>query len=151
RPSFRLRSITQRTSLPDWALAIHSGVSQQLTSAQSGPLVNADFPLGRYLEDYDFVDGLGDLDVYNGRVAVTPEFPGGTYAYYVTINDDGVPAFPYILGLQYRGTASGSLIQTVPAAAQDYFANGALTGAISTTPLLGAWATRNSRTNASVI
>ena len=35
----------------------------------------------------EFVAGLGDLDLYNGRFAVTPQFPQGTYAYYVTIDD----------------------------------------------------------------
>src|SRR5262249_51406863 len=82
KSSFRLRAITQRTSLPEWALAYHSGVAQQLNTNQYGPDVSDTFPLGRYIEDYEFVQGLGDLDAYNGRFAITPEFPNGTYAYY---------------------------------------------------------------------
>ncbi len=151
KSSFRLRGITQRTSLPDWALAMHPGVSQQLSASQYGPPVNSDFPRGRYLEDYEYVEGLGDLDVYNGRVAVTPDFPSGTYAYYVTIDDDGVPAFPYVIGLQYRGTAAGGTIQTIPSGAQDHFNSGALTGSASSLPLLGSWATKNSLLPAQVI
>jgi uncharacterized protein (TIGR03437 family) len=62
-----------------------------------------------------------------------------------------VPAFPYILGLQYRGTVSGGAVQSVPAGAQDYFANGVLTGTPSSVPLLAAWATRNAASPATII
>ena len=99
KASFQLRLITQRTTLPTWALAHHTGVSQQLSANQYGPDVSDDFPLGRYVEDFDFVSGAGDLDQYNGRFAITPEYPSRTYAYYTTINDDGTPAFPYIVGM----------------------------------------------------
>jgi len=125
RSGFRLRSITDRTTLPDFALPIHSGVSQQLNAAQAGPAITLTFPLGRYVEDFEFVAGLGDLDVYNGRFAVAPEFPSGTYAYYVTIDADGLPAFPYIFAMQFNGAVNGGNARAVPANAQDYFANGA--------------------------
>ncbi|MGH9800483.1 MAG: YHYH protein, partial [Blastocatellia bacterium] len=118
KPSFRLRTMTQRISLPDWALARHAGVSQQLSANQHGPDVSDTFPLGRYIEDFEFVQGLGDLDVHNGRFAVTPEFPNGTYAYFVTINDDGSPAFPYVIGLQFFGNVTGSGSAAAPVGAQ---------------------------------
>jgi len=122
---FRLRSITTRTSLPDWSLPNHTGVSQQLTAAQAGPAVNATFPVGRYLEDYEWAAGVGDLDQYNGRTTVTPEYPNGTYAYFVTVDTNGTAAFPYVIGGQYYGTASGgSLTGSVSPTAQDYFSNG---------------------------
>ena len=54
KSGFRLRNITQRTSLPDWALAHHPNIPQMLTANQSGPDVSETFPLGRYAEDYDF-------------------------------------------------------------------------------------------------
>ena len=152
RSSFRLRSITQRTTLPDWALPLHANVSQQLNASQYGPAINAQFPLGRYLEDFEYVAGLGDLDVYNGRFAVTPDFPQGTYAYYVTIDAAGTPAFPYVLGGQFYGNVSGGAVSTNPAAVlQDYFVNGAYTGPSSTVPLLGSWYTKNSSQYAQVI
>jgi YHYH protein len=47
------------------------------------------------------VKGAGDLDECNGRVGVTPEFPGGTYHYYLTSD------FPFIPRL-YRGTPDSS-------------------------------------------
>src|SRR5262249_20787219 len=105
---------------------------------------------GRYLEDFEYVAGLGDLDVYNGRFAVTPEFPSGTYAYFVTINDDGTPAFPYIIGAQYYGSVAGGSTTTVPATAQDYFANGSYSGLSSTLPQLTSWFTGGSNQNAKV-
>ncbi len=38
---------------------------------------------------------------------MTPEFPGGTYAYFTTINADGTPAYPYTTGRQYFGMPIG--------------------------------------------
>ncbi|MBY0508271.1 MAG: YHYH protein [Bryobacteraceae bacterium] len=149
RSGYRLRTMTQRTSLPDWALAYHPGVPQQLPAAQQGPPLNDRFPLGRYIEDNEFVAGLGDLDAYNGRTAVTPEFPNGTYAYFITLNDDGSPAFPYILGPQYYGTVTRGQA-AVPSDAADYFVSGQ-TPAPSTDSLLRSWLTSNSQTIARAI
>lgn len=39
---------------------------------------------GAFVQDYEFVPGSGDLDECNGRFCVTPEFPDGTYAYFMT-------------------------------------------------------------------
>lgn len=60
---------------------------------------------GTYLEDFEYVPGLGMLDRYNGRTTVTPEYPAGVYAYFVTVdpNDVTVPIYPYIIGPQYHG------------------------------------------------
>jgi len=45
-------------------------------------------PTGRYdgtfVRDYEYVAGSGDLDACNGRTTITPEFPDGTYAYFLT-------------------------------------------------------------------
>ncbi|MEM7443988.1 MAG: YHYH protein [Pseudomonadota bacterium] len=45
---------------------------------------------GTFNEDFEYVDGLGDLDACNGRFTVTPEYPDGTYAYFLT------ETYPYI-------------------------------------------------------
>lgn len=45
---------------------------------------------GVYSADYEYVDGLGDLDECNGREGVTPEFPGGTYYYVITKEYPGI-------------------------------------------------------------
>jgi uncharacterized protein (TIGR03437 family) len=151
KSGFQLRSITLRTSLPDWALAFHSGIPQQLAASQYGPPVSAAYPLGRYIEDYDYVAGLGDLDQYNGRFEITPDYPAGTYAYHVTVNDDGTPAFPYILSCQYYGTVAGGSVSTVPSTAQNYFSGGVLSQAASTDPRMASWKTASTPQTASVV
>jgi hypothetical protein len=151
KSGFRLRTVTQRTTLPDWALAHHNVVSQQLNTSQYGPDVSETFPLGRYIEDFEYVQGLGDLDAYNGRFAITPEFPNGTYAYYVTINDDGSPAFPYIIGTQYYGAVTGNNNTAAPANAQAYFSGGAFTQTAASAPQLNSWFTKNSQQEAQVV
>jgi hypothetical protein len=95
KTSYRLRNITQRTTLPD---------GTTLQANQYGPIVNTQNPLGKYLEDYEYLQGLGDLDEYNGRFAITPEYPSGTYAYYVTIDSNLNPVYPYTVGINYYGT-----------------------------------------------
>ena len=45
---------------------------------------------GKFVEDYEYVAGLGDLDEANGRFGVTPDHPEGTYYYVIT------PTFPFI-------------------------------------------------------
>jgi len=95
---YALRSITQRHTLPD---------GTTLSPSQYGPDVNGSHPLGMYLEDYEYT-GNGDLDEYNGRMCVTPEFPDGTYAYFVTMESDGTPAFPYFIGTSFYGKVEDS-------------------------------------------
>ena len=68
RTSYRFRRITARTTLPN---------GQSLASSKYGPPVNATFPLGSFQEDYEYVQGYGDLDVYNGRKCITPDYPNG--------------------------------------------------------------------------
>lgn len=58
-------------------------------------------PGGRYsgifVQDYEWVEGVGDLDECNGRFGKTPEFPEGTYHYFLT------EEFPFI-PRNFRGT-----------------------------------------------
>jgi YHYH protein len=104
RTSYRLRNITQRTTLPDGTV---------LAPNQFGPPVSATYPLGYYLEDYEYVANLGDLDQYNGRVCVTPEYPSGIYAYFVTNDANNLPEYPYIIGPQYYGVIAMENITTM--------------------------------------
>ncbi len=46
---------------------------------------------GTYTQDYEYVEGLGDLDACNGRKGHTPEFPAGTYYYVITERFPHVP------------------------------------------------------------
>ena len=69
----------------------------------AGPLLTAE-AAGRFVEDYEYIFSLGDLDQYNGRFCKTPEYPTGRYCYFVTIDttEDGNPLFPYILGPSFN-------------------------------------------------
>lgn len=117
RSSYRLREITERTTLAD---------GTALTSGEYGPAIGGQYALGAFIEDHEYVEGLGDLDGHNGRFCVTPEYPQGTYAYFVTIDEDGLPVYPYVLGPTYYGTVQQgntgpqSGHNTVPGGAENY-------------------------------
>ncbi|HCQ37562.1 MAG TPA: hypothetical protein DIV39_00270 [Verrucomicrobiales bacterium] len=123
-------SRTGRTSLAAWASRLQ-GRSTALATNQYGPVVSNTYILGHYLEDYAYKGDLGlsqgmnfDLDEYNGRFCVTPEFPEGVWAYFTTISADGTPAFPYNIGRNFYGTPSGSSVNNIPADAVLSFAGG---------------------------
>ena len=69
----------------------------------AGPLLSAE-AAGNFIEDYEYVFGLGALDQYNGRFCKTPEYPEGRYCYFVTIDatEDGNPLFPYVMGPSFN-------------------------------------------------
>lgn len=94
RTSYRTRSITQRTTLPD---------GTQLQPSQYGPAVGTQYPIGCFVEDYEYVAGLGDLDATNARFCVTPEYPSGTWCYFSTISAKGTTEYPYLVGPKYKG------------------------------------------------
>jgi hypothetical protein len=60
------------------------------TSPSAGRPSTSAVPMGTFTQDYEYVQGLGDLDDCNGRFGVTPEFPSGIYHYYIT------EGYPYI-------------------------------------------------------
>ena len=92
KSSYTLRNITDRTSTP---------FNSSLTSSQYGPAIDSSHPLGSYFEDYQYIPANGDLDAYNGRWCVTPEYPQGTYAYFVSTDSFGNATFPYTIGPYY--------------------------------------------------
>jgi hypothetical protein len=93
RSSYRLRAMTDRTKLPDGT-----------TASSAGPAISAPYVLGYYIEDFEYIKGLGELDEHNGRFCITPEYPNGIYAYFVTIDGTLTATYPYTLGLTYYGT-----------------------------------------------
>lgn len=94
KTSYSLRNITQRHVLPN---------GTNLAPQHWGPDVNSTYELGMYNEDYEYIQGWGDLDEFNGRFCVTPEYPNGTYAYFVTADANGDPEYPYYIGNEYYG------------------------------------------------
>jgi hypothetical protein len=116
-----------RTNIPAWAVRLYN-----VPANQSGPTVSTMYPLGRYMEDNDYLGDLGytrsvdfDLDEYNGRWCVTPEFPGGTYAYFVSISSNGTPTFPYNIGRAFYGSPTGSAVASVTESVTTNFVGGA--------------------------
>ena len=101
----------------------------QKTSRQEGPST-ATYPLGSFIDDYEYRHRSGSLDQNNGRYCVTPEFPNGTYAYFLTINSQQEPQYPYILGENYYSLPvdsnyNSNLSQTdLPTTAKRYYRPG---------------------------
>lgn len=48
---------------------------------------------GTFVQDWKYVEGLGDLDECNGRFGVTPEYPEGIYHYYLTETYPFIPRY----------------------------------------------------------
>ena len=103
------------------------GVARLASSYQLKPGIRPSGPGGSYdgsyIEDYEYVAGSGALDEHNGRFAVTPEYPDGTYSYVVTIDADGAAAYPYTIGPTFYGvvvTANLTNSVTLPSAAVQY-------------------------------
>ncbi len=58
---------------------------------------------GAFSKDYEFVEGLGDLDKCNGRFTITKDFPRGTYAYFLTEEWPVIPRYFKGEPLRLRG------------------------------------------------
>jgi hypothetical protein len=121
-----------RSTIPAWAQRLYAG------SPISGPTVSTTYPFGRYLEDKAYLGDLTnsvtgqryqqgvdfDLDEYNTRFCVTPEFPNGTNAYFVTITSNGAPAFPYNLGRAFYGNPTGNTVASLTESVTTNFVGG---------------------------
>ena len=121
-------NVSGRTTLPAWA-ALAQNRSATLTSGQYGPATTyttgtgpgtTTYTLGHYAEDYDYLGDHGymqgmtnsdgtfyDLNQYNVRWCVTPEYPEGTWAYFVAIQSNGAPCYPYNVGRWYFDSPTG--------------------------------------------
>ena len=115
---YQKRMISDRTSYPDWAARMYG--KNSLASNEYGPNVSSQFPIGHYIEDYEYMGDIGltqgvdfDLDEHNGRFCVTPDFPNGIYAYFITCEADGTPVFPYNIGRAYYGTPTGGSVNSL--------------------------------------
>lgn len=67
-------------------------------------LVNEGYILGDLTQDYIYDSSEGLLDEFNGKFGPTPEYPNGTYAYFMTEDSSGNPAYPYAIGPKFYGT-----------------------------------------------
>jgi hypothetical protein len=95
-----ISSGTKITSLVGNSIVINNPIT-----LGSGSIIAASYPPGIFVEDFSHSIGLPNgLDQHNGRYCVTPEFPEGTYAYFLTENSQGTPEYPYIIGNTYYGS-----------------------------------------------
>lgn len=105
KSGYRLRNISVRNTSPTGA------------SVSSGPAVSAQYPLGYFREDYEYIapqPGQTDvLDIHNGRFCVTPEYPNGTYAYFCTVDSNWNSAYPYVVGPSFYGTRTASKVTSI--------------------------------------
>ena len=115
---YQLRTDNSRASWPAWATRIYAVDGRSFVA---GPPISASFPLGRYMEDNDYKGDLGmtlgvdfDLNEYNVRWCVTPEFPAGTWAYFTCIAADDTPVYPYNIARTYFGNPTGGAVSAVP-------------------------------------
>ena len=111
-----------RNTLPLWAARFYGS-----SVFQSGTAVSPSYPFGRYIEDNDYQGDLTnpatgqlyqvgvdfDLDTHNGRFGITPDYPNGTYAYFITIDPTGTPLFPYHVGRALNGNVTGGSVPTI--------------------------------------
>jgi hypothetical protein len=112
-------AVTGRTVLPAWGARAQNRAAA-LPAALHGPAVSTAYPLGHYTEDYDYLGDLGrtqgtdfDLNECNVRFCVTPEFPNGTWAYFLSIEADGTPRFPNAIGRWFFGSPTGGMTNVV--------------------------------------
>ena len=103
KSSYQLRNISTRTTYSNG------------TAVTAGPPVSATYPLGYFREDYEYVSTAGQdyLDVHNGRVCVTPEYPNGIYCYFATVDANWNSAYPYVVGPTFYGTKTGAKVTSI--------------------------------------
>ncbi|MCH6258628.1 YHYH protein [Puniceicoccaceae bacterium K14] len=122
-----------RDLLPQWSVDLTPSITST-NPTSDGPAVDetGQYRLGSFIEDYaykgDLVsDSAGvafelyndpssqgdfdedkyfDLNQFNVRYCVTPEFPNGTWAYFTSILTDGTPFYPYNVANNYFGDSS---------------------------------------------
>lgn len=110
KSGYQLRNITTRTH--------HANG----TNVDDGPDVDATYFLGYFREDYEWVSNVGEdyLDEHNGRFCVTPEYPGGTYAYFATVDEDWNSVYPYVVGPTFYGEYANRLVTSINEATTVY-------------------------------
>lgn len=89
----------------------NSGITQQQSSyrtktneASGRQYSYSSKPAGTFIEDYEYIANTGTLDQHNGKYCITPEYPDGTYAYFLSFEQNALttPVYPYIFGPQTK-------------------------------------------------
>lgn len=103
---------------------IRSGYQlRNITTRTNGPAVSATYPLGYFREDYEYVAHAGQdeyLDVHNGRVCKTPDYPDGIYCYFATVDANWNSAYPYVVGPTFYGVSANRKVASITEAVTVY-------------------------------
>ncbi len=80
------------------------------------------YALGYFREDYQFTANAAPdfLDVHNGRICKTPEYPNGIYCYFATVDAQWNSAYPYVVGPTFYGTVAVSKVASVTETVSTY-------------------------------
>ena len=115
KSSYSLRNITTRTTNAAGA------------TVTGGPDVSTTYPLGYFREDYQYNPTSAStpdyLDEHNGRYCKTPEYPGGTYCYFATVDENWNSAYPYVVGPTFYGTKTAVKVTSITETVQTYTPN----------------------------
>ena len=78
--------------------------------------VQEGYVLGDLVGDYIYDSSVGSLDEFNGKFDSTPEYPNGTYAYFMTEDSNADPTYPYAIGPKMYGVplAEGDTVPDAP-------------------------------------
>jgi hypothetical protein len=116
--SYAVRDITVRHDLADGTVLdpnqFGPDVGALVTPAIPPGAEPVEAVLGAYIEDFEFIENSGHLDIHNGRFSFTPEYPNGTYAYFATVDENWNPAFPYFFASYYGVVATDNFGQGPP-------------------------------------
>lgn len=103
KSGFQLRNISVRNTING-------------ASVSAGPPINATYPLGSCIQDYEWIAHTGEddyLDIHNGRFCVTPEYPNGTYCYFATVDEKWNSAYPYLVGPTFYGVYANRKVNAI--------------------------------------
>jgi hypothetical protein len=140
------------STIPLWYARFRQklGASYSTNATTARPSVNSTYPLGTFAEDWSYLGDLinptnnqpyqqgtdFDLDQYNSRWCVTPEFPKGTNAYFVANDSSGNGTYPYLFGYEYYANAPGGTVTTISESVTTNFTGGANTALTLANPAI---------------
>jgi hypothetical protein len=66
----------------------------------------SDFSSGFFIQDFYFDISIfeGDLDEYNGMFINNSDFPNINYGYFLSLDAEGKPEYPYVIGSKFKDT-----------------------------------------------
>lgn len=88
---------------------------RNITTRVNGPSISTTYPLGYFREDYEYVAHTEPdyLDIHNGRICVTPEYPNPIYCYFATVDSNWNSAYPYVIGPTFYGVYANRKVASI--------------------------------------